>query len=225
MRLLLVDDCLLFLEGLQYLLETHGIDVAGVAKNGREALGKARKIKPDVILMDIKMPEFSGLDGLRLIKAEMPEIRVVMLTMSDEDEDLYEALKYGASGYLLKNTGAKELIGMLSDITKGWAALSPSIATKLLEEFRNNGAYENIRPQLEKKSEKKHNLTQHQLEIIKMVSRGMTYKQAGAALNLTERTVKYHMGRILEILQLENRAQVISYAVRTGLVSNTDMET
>ena len=215
-KLMLVDDHFLFLEGLQYLLETNGIEVAGTAKNGREALVKARILKPDIILMDIKMPECSGLDALKLIKAEMPEVKVVMLTTSEEGDDLFDAVKYGASGYLLKNTNANELINMLSDIEKGEASLSPELAARLLKEFSSSSTdkpSQNISG-----DNRNENLTKRQLEVLEMVAKGITYKDVGEKLGLTERTVKYHMGKILELLHLENRSQVIAYAARMGLV-------
>jgi two-component system NarL family response regulator len=216
MKLMLVDDHSLFLEGLQYLLQTHGVEVTGTAKNGREALEKSRILKPDIILMDIKMPKCSGLDALRLIKAEMPDIKVIMLTTSEEDDDLFQAVKYGASGYLLKNTNAKDLMDMLTDIEKGEASLSPELAAKLLKEFRSCDAGQVSQDVLE---ETKHDkLTKRQLDVLEMVAKGITYKDVGEALGLTERTVKYHMGKILELLHLENRAQVIAYTARIGLV-------
>lgn len=219
-KLMLVDDHPLFMEGLQYLLETHGVEILASAQNGREALEKARIFKPDVILMDIKMPECSGIDALRLIKAEMPDIKVVMLTASEEDEDLFGAIKYGASGYLLKSTNAGELIGMLSDIEKNEVALSPSLAAKVLEEFRC-GSVDKERHSIHVPGrEKEVNLTERQLKILEMVAKGVTYKEAGDALGITERTLKYHMGRIIELLHLENRAQVIAYAARIGLVKD-----
>lgn len=208
MKLMLVDDHQIFLEGLQYLLGTYGIEVAGTASTGKEALEKARVLKPDIILMDIKMPGLSGLDALKLIKTEMPYTKVVMLTTSEEDEDLFNAVKCGASGYLLKNTNAKELVDMLSDMEEGEASFPPELATKVLKEFRSYEpeASEDIR------------LTKRQLEVLEMVAKGITYKDVGEALGLTERTVKYHMAKMLELLHLENRAQVIAYAARMGLV-------
>jgi len=213
MRLMLVDDHPLFLEGLKYLLETYGIDVAGIAKNGMEALEQARVLSPDIILMDIKMPECSGIDALKLIKAEMPDIKIVMLTTSDEDEDVFNAIKNGASGYLLKNTNARELVGMLNDLDKGEIPISPDIASQLINEFISTS-----RPS---HNEQRMQLTERQLEILEMVAKGITYKEVGDTLGLTERTVKYHMGRIIELLHLENRAQVIAYAARIGLVEKT----
>lgn len=213
MKLMLVDDHPLFLEGLQYILETYGISVLGTARNGREALAKARMLKPDIILMDIRMPECNGLDSLKLIKAEMPDIRIVMLTTSEEDDDLFEAVKYGASGYLLKNMDAKDLINMLNDLENGEVPFSPGLAAKLLKEF-------NKPSQPVSEDVKEENLTKRQMEVLEMVAKGMTYKEAGEALGLTERTVKYHMGRILELLHLKNRAQLIAYAAKKGLVEN-----
>jgi len=216
MRLMLVDDHSIFLEGLQYLLGTYGIEVAGTAGNGREAVMKARVLKPDIILMDIKMPELSGLDALKLIKAEMPDIKVVMLTTSEEDEDLFNAVKCGASGYLLKNTNAKELVDMLTDMEKGEAAFSPELASKVLKEFES---YDNDKAsQQEPENMSKTKLTERQLEVLELVAKGVTYKEVGDKLGLTERTVKYHMAKILELLHLESRAQVIAYAARVGLI-------
>jgi len=220
MDLMLVDDHPLFMEGLQYLLETHGIEVVGIANNGREALEKARRLKPSIILMDIKMPEFDGLDALRLIKAEMPDIKVIMLTTSNEDEDLLKAIKFGASGYLLKNTHAKELISMLSDVENGEIPFSTGLAAQLLKEFKDKNAGEPLAQPLAGDNEPEQ-LSARQLEILEMIAQGVPYKDVGEALGLSERTVKYHMKRIIETLHLENRAQVISYAARMGITVNT----
>ncbi|MGI5971433.1 MAG: response regulator [Oscillospiraceae bacterium] len=217
MKLMLVDDHPLFLEGLQYLLETYGITVAGVANNGREALLKARIIRPEIILMDIKMPVCGGLDALRLIKAEIPEIKIIMLTMSDEDEDLLQAVRYGASGYLLKNINADELIDALNDIEKGYVNLSPDFAAKLFSGYKNESGDTAASSDI-----KADELTGRQLEVLKMAARGIPYKDIGKALGLSERTIKYHMGRILELLHLENRAQVIAYAAKMGLVEDEE---
>lgn len=218
-KLMLVDDHALFMEGLQYLLETHGIPVVGIAKNGCEAIVKARVLRPDIILMDIRMPECNGLEALKLIKAEMPETKIVMLTTSEEDEDLFDAIKYGASGYLLKNTDAEKLTKMLSDLEHGDTPLSPGLSTKILDEFRRGRNHQDNNA-LEHASEnvKKACLTRRQLEVLEMAACGHSYKEVGESLGLSERTIKYHMGRILELLHLENRAQVIAYAARKGLI-------
>src|SRR4030042_6986366 len=135
MRVMLVDDHPLFLEGLQNLLQAHGVEVAGTAGNGKQALIQARKLKPDVILMDIAMAVVSGLDAIRPIKEEMPRVKIVMLTSFDDNEDLFEAVKRGASGYLLKNLNAGELVTLLHALEQGEAPLSPGLAARLLVEF------------------------------------------------------------------------------------------
>ncbi len=221
MKVMLVDDHSLFMEGLQYLLETHGVNVAGVAKNGTEAFTKAMILKPDIILMDIKMPECSGLEALKLIKAEMPNINIIMLTTSDEDEDLFDAIKGGAAGYLLKNTNARELVAMLSNIENGEVPLSPGFAIRILKEFRCVNTHNGSSLQHAIK-DPKGLLTERQLEVLEMVARGNTYKEVGAFLGLSERTIKYHMGRIIELLHMENRAQAIGYAARIGLVEDKE---
>lgn len=228
MKLMLVDDHKLFLEGLQYLLKTHGINVAGTAVNGREALIKARELRPDLLLMDIKMPECDGIDALKLIKYEMPDIKIVMLTTSEEDDDIFNSIKYGAFGYLMKNIDADDLIFLLSGIENGEITLPFGLASKILSEFRDDNR-RSKHNQLENNSHggedaeavqedmEKETLTARQLEILEMVAAGLTYKEAGEKLGLTERTVKYHMGRIIELLHYNNRAQVIAYAARMGL--------
>ena len=216
MKVMLVDDHELFMEGLQYLLKTHGMDVVCTVSDGEKALMQARRTKPDIILLDIKIPNCSGLDILRQIKAVMPEVKVVMLTTSDDDDDLINAIKCGASGYLLKNTSAKELVEMLCELEKGEIPLSPRLATILFREFRRGQAAEESKQPVEKGGRVV--LTKRQLDVLEMVAGGMTYKQVGRALGLSERTIKYHMGRIIEQLHLENRAQVIAYAVQMGLI-------
>ncbi|MBW7572389.1 response regulator transcription factor [Caproiciproducens faecalis] len=218
MKLMLVDDHPLFMEGLKYLLETHGISVVGTAGNGKEAFYKAKRIHPDIILMDIRMPECSGIDALKLIKAEMPDIKVVMLTTSDEDDDLFETIKCGASGYLLKNISAGQLMNMLSDLENDGVPLSPGIAARLLKEFGQDRP-NTEKPETAAQNEQPENctLTQRQTEILKMVAGGLTYKKVGENLGLSERTVKYHMGRIIELLHVENRAQVIACAAKMGM--------
>lgn len=219
MKLMLVDDHPLFIEGLSYLLKTYGFKVVGVAHSGKEALEKARLLKPDIILMDIKMPDLSGIDTLKLLKAESPEIKIAMLTSSEEDEDLFDAIRYGASGYLLKSTGAKELVELLHGLENGVALLTPPVAARILQELKqlNTDGKGSGLPPAEQDIEGPR-FTQRQLEILELVAKGVTYKEAGAALGLTERTVKYHMGKIIELLHLENRSQVIAYAVKMGIV-------
>lgn len=218
MKLMLVDDHPLFMEGLKYLLETNGISVAGTADDGKKAFEKAKLLHPDIILMDIRMPGYNGIDALKLIKAEMPEIKIVMLTTSDEDDDLFEAIKCGASGYLLKNINAEQLLEMLSDLENDGVPLSPGLATRLLKEFGQGSANaEKTEFGMRKDVPESSPLTGRQMEILKMVAGGLTYRKVGEKLGLSERTVKYHMGHIIELLHMKNRSQVIAYASKTGL--------
>ncbi|HHT47727.1 MAG TPA: response regulator transcription factor [Firmicutes bacterium] len=221
-KIMLVDDHPLFLEGLQYLLETYGIKVVGTAGNGREALEKARALKPDVILMDVLMPGGDGLEATRRIKAERPEVKIIMLTASEEDENLFEAIKAGASGYLLKSLKARELVDMLNNLEEGAAPLSSGLAARLLQEFRNNNTSAGMVVRDKLKDTKEAQLTKRQLEVLELVTKGKTYKEIGKVLGLSERTVKYHMERLLVILHLENRAQVIAYAAKKGLTGEEE---
>lgn len=216
MKILLADDHALFKEGLRNLLTARGIEVVGMANDGLEALAQSRALHPDVVLMDIQMPRCNGLEATRLIKTEMPQIKIVMLTASADDEDLFEAIKSGASGYLLKSLDAEKFFELLVGLAQGEAAISPDMATRILKEFAlptqkaKGTADGNTDPD---------RLTARQVEVLQLVVQGLSYKEIASSLFITERTVKYHMQEILQKLHLQNRSQVIAYAVRTGLVS------
>ncbi len=213
MKLLLVDDHGLFLESLKVLLEASGYEVVGTARDGMQALKLARTLHPDLILMDIEMPECDGLAATRLIKAEMPQIKIVMLTVSASDENLFEAVKSGASGYLLKSQSADQFLDLVSQVINGGAALPPELAARLLTEFARQAKH--VKPEPVEGSPVE--LTSRQLEILTLIAQGLTYAQVGETLHLSEATVRYHMSLILERLHLKNRAQVIAYAARHGL--------
>jgi DNA-binding NarL/FixJ family response regulator len=214
MKVLLADDHPLFRDGLKNLLAIRGIEVVGTACDGIDALEKARSLKPDVILMDIQMPLLDGFAATRLIKAEQPEIKIVMLTMWANSEDLFEAIKSGACGYLLKAEETDTFFQKLLNVMEGEAPLSPDIAGHILRELsRQCAATEPV----EQPAGKEDDLTPRQMEVLTLVAHGLTYKEVGAKLFLSERTIKYHMDRIIEILQLENRRQVIEYARRMRL--------
>jgi DNA-binding NarL/FixJ family response regulator len=218
MKVLLVDDHRLLLEGLSNLLEAHGIQVAGTAVDGLEAIGKARTLRPDVILMDIRMPNCDGLSATRHIKAEMPDAKIVILTTSTEDNDLFEAVKSGACGYLVKSMDADDLITSLEQAQHGVPPFSPGLAARLIDEFaRLSGGSETNSPTAEEQQPDGDQLTQRQYEVLDLVSRGLTYKEVGTQLNLSPRTIKYHMAEIMSKLHLEHRAQVLAYAGRLGL--------
>lgn len=215
MKTLLVDDHPLFLDGLKNLMSLRGMAVVGTARDGMEALEKARALHPEIVLMDIRMPNLDGLAATRLIKAEMPEVKIVMLTMSDEDEDLFDAIKCGACGYLLKTLDVDEFFSLFLGLARGEVPLSPGLAGRVLEEF--------ARQAMERKGIKPagtgpESLTARQLQVLTLVAQGLTYKEVGARLCLAERTIKYHIGEIIERLHLENRSQVIQYARAMRLV-------
>ncbi len=212
MKALLADDHPLFLDGLHELLVSRGVEVLGTARDGVEALQKARALRPEVILMDINMPRLDGLAALRMIKAELPEVRIVMLTVSAEDQDLFEAIQSGACGYLLKNQTPEELLALLGEVARGEVALSPGLAARILQEFSRQASA--ARPI----EEKLPCLSAREKEVLTLVAQGLKYKQVAAQLFVTERTIKYHMGQIVERLHLTSRDQVIEYARRTGLV-------
>ena len=224
MKILLADDHGLFVEGLHNLLQAGGYEVVGAAFDGLEALQLARKLRPDLILMDIRMPNCDGLQATRLIKSEMPEVQIVILTTSAEDADLFEALKSGASGYLLKNLKPNALFEYLAGIERNEAPLSPELSARLLREFSRQAAElqayvagsHDIQIALGAAPDSE--LTARQCEILAMVAQGLAYKEIGAALHISENTVKYHMREILQRLHARNREQVIAYALQTGLV-------
>jgi len=214
---LLVDDHALFREGLAALLSTQeGIEIVGEAASGEEALEKARELLPDVILMDILMPGMGGLDATRKIKEEMPHTRVVILTVSEEDEDLFEAIKAGAEGYLLKTVKSRDLIDMLLGVLRGEVALSRVIARKLWEEFAEHAKKQEAPSLLPPP-----NLTRREMEVLRFLSEGFSDKAIASRLGISQRTVKNHVHNILAKLQLQNRVQAAAYALRQGLVKET----
>ncbi len=209
MKVLLVDDHPLFLDGLKTLLTNRGIEVVGMARDGLEAMEKARALRPELILMDIQMPRLNGLAATRLIKTEQPNILIVILTISENDEDLFEAIRDGASGYLLKTEETEKFLQLLSGLAKGEVPLSAGLASRILKEFARERGVSGTLEQAVKKAE---TLTPRQIEILTLVAQGLTYKEVGTKLFLSEHTIKYHMGEIIARLQLENRRQVIEYA-------------
>ena len=214
MRVLLADDHPLFLDGLKNLLAIHGIDVAGTARDGFDVLEKARALNPEVILMDIQMPHLDGLAATRVLKAEQPGVKIVMLTMSENDEDLFEAIKSGASGYILKTEETDNFFQILAGLMRGEAPLSPSLADRVLKEFARQADAIGAK---EQQAGKEKALTPRQVEVLGLIAQGLTYKEIGAKLFLSEHTIKYHMGQIIELLHLENRRQAIEYARRMKL--------
>lgn len=220
MTILLVDDHPLFLEGLQNLLRARGIAVVGMASDGRQALELARDLNPDVVLMDIQMPVYDGLTATRLIKAEMPAIKIVMLTVSADDEHLFEAIKSGASGYLLKSLDADQFFDLLDGVIRGEAALPRNLAARVLQEFAQQAKRSMPAVEVEE-NDSESDLTPRQIDVLQLVAQGLSNREIADRLFVAESTVKYHMREILSKLHLRNRGQVIAYALREGLVSGT----
>ncbi len=212
MRILLADDHPLFRAGLADLLRARGMEVVGEAGTGLEALEQARLLKPDLILMDVNMPQVNGLQATRLIKTEMPQIRIVILTVSDEDEYLFEAIKSGAQGYLLKNLQPQAFFELLGGVAQGEAPISRGLATKILGEFARHLQQEPVSAVVREE------LTDREKEVLRFVAEGLTNRDIATRLNVTENTIKYHLKNILEKLHLRNRAQAAAYAMETGLL-------
>ena len=215
MRIMLVDDHILFRKGIVALLESRKtFEVVGEANDGLEALAVARKTLPDIILMDIHMPHCDGLEAIRMIKSEMPHIKIVILTVSDDNQDLFKAIKGGAQGYLLKNLEPRQLYDCLDSVAKGESALSGLIAAKILQEFSNPGPASGLAPE-----EMVDALTGRETTILQLVAAGKTNKEIAADLTISENTVKIHLRNILEKLHLKNRIQIAVYAARQEMAS------
>jgi DNA-binding NarL/FixJ family response regulator len=213
-RVLIVDDHALFRRGLIMVLESEdGIDVVAEAEDGEEAITKAEDFAPDVVLMDVRMPKFSGIEATRAIADVIPTAKILMLTVSDEEEDLFEAIKAGASGYLLKEISIEEVADAIRAVVEGQSLISPSMASKLLTEFTS----------LAKRAEEKQNvptpkLTERELEVLKLVAQGMSNREIASDLFISENTVKNHVRNILEKLHLHSRMEAVVYAVREKLL-------
>jgi Response regulator containing a CheY-like receiver domain and an HTH DNA-binding domain len=212
MRVLLADDHPLFRDGLATLLQARGMEIVGEASNGLEALEHARILKPDLILMDVNMPRMNGLEATRLIKTEMPETKIVILTVSDDDENLFEAIKSGAQGYLLKSMPSQVFFELLSGVAQGEAPISRGLATKILGEFTRHLQHD------EAAALNKEDLTEREKDVLRLVAEGATNRDIASQLNVTENTIKYHLKNILDKLHLRNRAQAAAYAIQTGLL-------
>ncbi len=209
---MLVDDHALMRIGVASLLTAcPDIEVVGEAENGAEAVARVAELMPDLVLMDIQMPEMNGLEATRRLKAEHPYLKVVMLTVSEEDRTLFEAIKAGAQGYLLKRMEPDEFLAMVRGISRGEAPISKTMASKILSEFSR-------RVKGQQPEDPAAKLTPREREVLQLLTMGNTNKEIGSTLFISENTVKNHLKNILAKLHLQNRVQIAAYALREGLV-------
>lgn len=211
MRVLLADDHALFRAGIASLLGLWGLEVVGQAATGEEAVELARRLHPDLVLMDITMPGCGGLEATRLIKTELPETRVIVVTVSADDDDLFEAIKSGAEGYLLKATSEEELSRALTKIAAGQPAFSADLAERILEEYARV-----VRDAPTK--DDADDLSARERDVLVLVAGGATNREIAAKLFISQNTVEFHMRNILAKLHAANRTQAAAHAIRSGLV-------
>ncbi len=217
MRILIADDHALFRDGVASLIGAWGHEVVGLAGSEDEAVALAARVQPDLVLMDVRMPGGSGLAATARIKAARPATAIVILTVSEDEDDLFEAIKSGAQGYLLKNLEGPQLRSMLDVVGRGEAAITPATAARIIGEFMR-------REQLAADEEAVRHaadpdrLTERELDVLGLVTRGSRNKEIASALGISENTVKFHLRNILEKLHAGSRAELAARAVQEGLV-------
>jgi NarL family two-component system response regulator LiaR len=211
-RVLIVDDHDLFRTGLRNLLEDEGVQIVGEAPAGQEALNIVREVAPDVVVMDLNMPGMGGVEATRHISTIAPLTRVVMLTISDQDNDVIDAILAGACGYLLKDSSIQELIAGIRAASRGESLISPTIASKVLQRLRAS----NTQPEIENTIRAE--LSEREIEVLKLIANGKDNAMIAAELHISPKTVKNHISNILMKLQIDNRIQAAVYAVRSGIV-------
>ncbi|MBN9654731.1 response regulator transcription factor [Halobacillus sp. GSS1] len=212
-KILVCDDHEILRKGIVELLNLQeGMKVIGEAVNGSEAVAHTESMKPDVVLMDIQMPVCSGLEAVKEIREHNKEVKIIMLTVSDEEKDLYTSIKYGANGYLLKNMNLNELFAHIHGVLKGEASFSPGLANKLLNEFKS------MAEQLQSQKSSQYNLSDREMEVLDLVVKGLANEEIGEQLFISQHTVKKHLGNILQKLHVKNRHQAADFAVKKGIV-------
>ena len=212
LRVLIVDDHDLFRTGLRNLLEEQGVQVSGEAASGSEAVRSVREMAPDVVVMDLNMPEMGGVEATRHITAVAPLTRVLVLTISDEDADVMDAILAGACGYLLKDASIEELMAGIRAAWRGESLISPGIAAKVLQRVRATSANPEIADTINSQ------LSDREIEVLKLIANGKDNAVIAAELHISPKTVKNHISNILMKLQIDNRIQAAVYAVRSGIV-------
>ncbi|MGD1864990.1 MAG: response regulator [Phormidesmis sp.] len=211
-RILLVDDQYLVREGIASLLELENtVEVVGMAENGKDAIAQALKLKPNIILMDVRMPEMNGVEATAKIKQALPACQIIMLTTFDDEEFIVQSLLAGACGYLMKDIPPKDLAQAIKLAHTGMFQLAPEVAGKLIGTLKNKSASASPQPQIET------SLTTRELEVLKLLAKGKTNREIAKTFNLSEGTVKNHVSNILMRLELRDRTQAAVYAVENGL--------
>lgn len=220
LRVLLVDDQPLFRRALATLISAQfDMVVVGEGENGRDALDKVRSLGPDIVVMDVNMPGASGVDGVSAIRAAGFATPIVMLTVSEDDDDLFESIRAGANGYLLKNVRPEELFEDLRGVMRGEAPIAPAVASKLLDALRTGGIPSRPSGGAVAQAAGETVLTRREAEVLQFVADGLSNKEIASELSITEGTVKNHVHNALEKLHLTNRVQAAAYAVRQGLTN------
>jgi DNA-binding NarL/FixJ family response regulator len=211
MRIVLADDHALFRDGVSSLLEAWGHHVVGRAADGEGAVDLVGRLEPDLVLMDVRMPLMSGVEATRAIAAVRPDIPIVMLTVSEDEGDLFAAIQAGARGYLLKDLEAPQLRAMIEAVSRGEAAITPATAARIIRHLTSLGA-----PSDQADPDR---LTARELDVLRLVTAGRRNKEIATELGISENTVKYHLRNILEKLHAQSRTEVATFALREGLVA------
>jgi DNA-binding NarL/FixJ family response regulator len=214
LRVMVVDDHALFRRGLEMVLSNEAdIELVGEASDGMEAVEKAQEVMPDVVLMDVRMPKRSGIEATAQIRDLLPHVKILMLTISDEEADLYDAIKAGASGYLLKEIPIEEVADAIRSVWAGQSRISPSMASKLLTEFAAMSKATDEQPRMPAPK-----LTDREMEVLKLVAQGLNNRDIAKKLFISENTVKNHIRNILDKLHLHSRMEAVVYAVKEKLL-------
>ena len=212
MRILIADDHALFRDGLASLLGAWGHAVVGQASDGAQAVALVESLTPDLVLMDVRMPGMSGLEATRRIAAARPGVAIVMVTVSEDEDDVFEAIKAGARGYLLKSLQGEELRSMIEGVARGEAAIAPTTAFRIIRMFGESGSAR------DEAAERSRRLTDREREVLELVTAGLRNKEIAARLSITENTVKFHLRNILEKLHAVSRTDLATRAMREQLL-------
>lgn len=216
-RVLIVDDHEVVREGLSSVLTTReDIEIVGLARDGREAVEKARQLSPDVVLMDISMPEMNGVEATRRIKKENPQIGIVVLSMYAEEEYIFDLVRAGAAGYLLKDADSSQIANAIRAISRGESMIHPVVVSKILSEFSQLSNHRKVKE--ERQAQKKYDLSDREISVLQLVAEGKTNKEIAKDLRISEKTVKNHIRNIFRKLSVTDRTKAALHAVKEGLI-------